>query len=312
MAVILEMDNVTKSYNKTKVIDQFSLKVEKGHIYGLIGPNGAGKTTIMRMLAGLSYQDSGQIKLFGQSDNLDIQRSRMSFMLEAPYIDGTMTARQNMSYIRYLRGVASEERIDEILEFIGLANTGKKQTRNYSLGMRQRLGIGMALLSGPEIMVLDEPINGLDPEGIVEVRKMLLKLCKEQETTILLSSHLLSELYELCTDFTIINHGKLIESISRKKLEEKSRKHLVIKTNALDKTVAMLEDKLHIKNYKIIQQELHLYDKVEDLEQFVKLIFDHKFIVIKLVYMEENLEDYYLEKVGDMNGQIIKGRMVSG
>lgn len=312
MAVILEMDNVTKSYNKTKVIDQFSLKVEKGHIYGLIGPNGAGKTTIMRMLAGLSYQDSGQIKLFGQSDNLDIQRSRMSFMLEAPYIDGTMTARQNMSYIRYLRGVASEERIDEILEFIGLANTGKKQTRNYSLGMRQRLGIGMALLSGPEIMVLDEPINGLDPEGIVEVRKMLLKLCKEQETTILLSSHLLSELYELCTDFTIINHGKLIESISRKKLEEKSRKHLVIKTNALDKTVAMLEDKLHIKNYKIIQQELHLYDKVEDLEQFVRLIFDHNFIVTKLVYMEENLEDYYLEKVGGMNGQIVKGRMVSG
>ncbi len=312
MAVILEMEHVTKSYNKTKVIDQFSLKVEKGHIYGLIGPNGAGKTTIMRMLAGLSYQDSGQIKLFGKSDNLDIQGSRMSFMLEAPYIDGTMTARQNMSYIRYLRGVASEERINEILEFIGLANTGKKQTRNYSLGMRQRLGIGMALLSGPEIMVLAEPINGLDPEGIVEVRKMLLKLCKEQETTILLSSHLLSELYELCTDFTIINHGKLIESISRKKLEEKSRKHLVIKTNALDKTIAMLEDKLHIKNYKIIQQELHLYDKVEDLEQFVKLIFDHNFIVTKLVYMEENLEDYYLEKVGDMNGQIVKGRMVSG
>ena len=153
--------------------------MEQGHICGLIGPNGAGKTTIMKILAGFFFPTKGELELFGSPDNLDDSRARMSFMIEQPIIAGPMTARQNLEYIRCLRGYPDEKRIDEILDIVGLANTGKKRASKFSLGMKQRLGIGMALLPKPEIMVLDEPVNGLDPEGIVEVRQLIKRMQEE-------------------------------------------------------------------------------------------------------------------------------------
>lgn len=297
--MILQTENLTKIYGNTKVVDGFSLNVEKGHIYGLIGPNGAGKTTIMKMLAGLVRPDGGSIRLFDSEENLDASRYRMSFMIEAPYLDGSMTARENMEYIHLLRGVEDAGRIDEVLGFAGLADVGKKQVKQFSLGMKQRLGIAMALLSKPEIMVLDEPINGLDPEGIVEIRQMLLKLNEEQEITILISSHILSELAELCTDFALIHHGRLIESFSREELEKKSGRHLVISTNALEQTTAMLKEKLHLERYQIVGSELHLYDHMEEVESVSQMITEHGFIITKLTFEGEGLEHYYLSKVGE-------------
>lgn len=299
MEYILEVKNLTKRYGKTSVVDAVNLSIEKGHIYGLIGPNGAGKTTIMKMLAGLTAQSEGAISFFGSEENLDRNRSRMSFMIEAPYLEPTMTARQNMEYIRYVRGVADEKRIDEVLEFIGLADAGKKKVKNFSLGMKQRLGIGMALLPKPEVMVLDEPVNGLDPEGIVDVRKMLIKLAKEDDITILISSHLLAELKELCTDFAIINNGKMIECMSSQELEERCSNYLAIQTNNIHETVAVLEQQMQITNYKVVaQDELHLYEYVNDVAQVSKTITDSGLILTKLVVEGESLEEYYLSKVG--------------
>ena len=300
MEEILCLEQLTKVFKKGKpaVVDHFNLTIKKGHIYGLIGPNGAGKTTIMKMIAGLVAPTSGRIAIFGNSDHLDESRSRMSFMLEAPYLDKSMTAVQNMQYIRYVRGVAKEERINEILKYVSLADAGKKTVRQFSLGMKQRLGIGMALLPSPEIMVLDEPVNGLDPEGIVNVRNMLRKLCLEEGITILISSHLLSELSELCTDFVIMDHGKLVESISDKELAERCRSFLTIKTNDIDKTAAVLEQKLPMTEYRVMEkEEIRLFTHLDEVEKVSKTITDSGLILTKLVLEGENLEEYYLSRV---------------
>ena len=301
MEYILEVKNLTKRYREKPVVDCFNLSMEKGHIYGLIGPNGAGKTTIMKMLAGLTQPTGGTISLFGSEENLDQSRSRMSFMLETPYLDESMTARQNMEYIRYVRGVADEKRIDEVLESVGLGNVGKKKVAQFSLGMKQRLGIGMALLAKPEVMVLDEPVNGLDPEGIVEVRKLLIQLAQKEQITILISSHLLSELWELSTDFAIIKDGRLVDCLSSQELEEKCRNYLAIQTDNIQETVAVLEQQLQIRDYKVVTNgELHLYEYVNDVKRVSKTITENGFILTKLVAEGESLEQYYLSKVGGL------------
>lgn len=300
METILQLNGLTKIYGDTKVVNNFSLSIEKGHIYGLIGPNGAGKTTIMKMIGGTCMPSAGSIAMFGSEKNLEKSRSRASFMIEAPYIDGSMTARQNMEYIRYMRGIAKKERITEILEFVGLDKTGDKKAKLFSLGMRQRLGIGMALLPSPEIMILDEPVNGLDPEGIVEIRNMLRTLCHENGITILISSHLLSELSELCTDFAIIDHGQLIESLSKEDLNQRCRNFLSVSVDA-DKTeqlATVIEQKLGITEYKVMEgNEIRIYEQLENISNISKTITDNGLTLTKLNLEGENLEQYYLSKV---------------
>lgn len=299
MTYILELKDLTKKYGKKKVVDSVRLSVQKGHIYGLIGPNGAGKTTIMKMIAGLAMEDSGSISLFGSEEHLDESRNRMSFMLEAPFLETSMTAYQNMEYIRYVRGVADKSRINELLAFMGLSDVGKKQVGKFSLGMKQRLGIAMALLPNPELMILDEPVNGLDPEGIVEIRNILKRLAKEKGITILISSHLLAELSELCTDYAIINEGKLIEALSAEELESRCRSYIAIQTDNIHKTTTVLERKLQTQNYKVIENdEIHLFDYVDDVKVVSKAITDSGQIITKFVLEGETLEAYYLSKVG--------------
>ncbi len=299
---VIELKNISKKYGKATVVDNFSLNVEKGHICGLIGPNGAGKTTIMKMMAGLASPTSGEIGFFGKNDNLDLSRKRMAFMLEAPIIDKSMNARQNMEYVRYVKGVADKKKIDEMLDFVGLHDVGKKAAGKFSLGMTQRLGIAMALLTEPEIMVLDEPVNGLDPEGIVEIRLMLKKLSEEKNVTIIISSHILSELSELCTDFSIINHGKQIENLSRDELMAKCRSYYAIRTNDINRTAAVIEDKLGTKQYKVIHgDEIRLFDFLDNIEKVSKTITDNGLILTKFISEGESLEDFYLSKVGAEN-----------
>lgn len=299
---VVQTQKLTKRYGKATVVENFDLTVQRGRIHGLIGPNGAGKTTIMRVLAGLALQDSGTVALFGQSDALEQQRSRMSFMIETPMIDKQMTARENMCYIRYVRGVADESRIDTLLDFVGLGAVGTKRAGKFSLGMKQRLGIAMALLTEPEVLVLDEPVNGLDPEGIVEIRRMLLRLCEEKNTTIIISSHLLSELSELCTDFTILSGGRLIETFSAEQLAEKCKNHICIRTTDINKTAAILEETLSLHAYQVKHgEEIFLYERLEEIEQISKAITDRGLILTKLCVEGENLEQYYLSKVGGQN-----------
>lgn len=299
---VIELKNLSKNYGKATVVDNFSLNVEKGHICGLIGPNGAGKTTIMKMMAGLASPTSGEIGFFGKNDNLDLSRKRMAFMLEAPIIDKSMNARQNMEYVRYVKGVADKKKIDEMLDFVGLHDVGKKAAGKFSLGMTQRLGIAMALLTEPEIMVLDEPVNGLDPEGIVEIRLMLKKLSEEKNVTIIISSHILSELSELCTDFSIINHGRRIENLSRDELMAKCRSYYAIRTNDINRTAAVIEDKLGTKQYKVIHgDEIRLFDFLDNIEKVSKTITDNGLILTKFISEGESLEEFYLSKVGAEN-----------
>lgn len=297
---VITMRGLSKSYKKQEVLHNFSLTVQQGHICGLIGPNGAGKTTIMKILAGLMFQSEGELELFGSPSDLDDSRARMSFMIEQPIISDRMTARENLKYIRYLRGYPDEKRIDEILDIIGLSDTGKKKANKFSLGMKQRLGIGMALLPKPEIMVLDEPVNGLDPEGIVEVRQLIKRMQEEWGVTVLISSHLLSELSELCTDFSIISHGELIENLSREELLVKCRGHIALRTDDINRTAAVLEDKLSVHDYKVIHgEEIHIFECLGKVWHISKTLTDSGIVITKLNEEGQNLEDYYLEKVGD-------------
>lgn len=298
MSDVIKLKGISKQYGKKKVVDNVNLTVEKGHIYGLIGPNGAGKTTIMKMIAGLTLPTEGNIYLFGSEENFDENRARASFMLEAPHIQKDFTAWENMEYIRRLRGIADKKKIDEILELVGLANTGNKLVKHFSLGMKQRLGIGMSLISEPEIMILDEPVNGLDPEGIVEVRHLLQKLSVEKGVTILISSHILSELSELCTDFTIIDKGTIIECLSKEELEANCRSYLAIKTDDTEKLTTILEQELDIKQYVVKEgDEVRVYERIEEIAFISKKITDSGLTLLKLNSEGENLEEYFLSKV---------------
>ena len=301
MEYVMELEGLTKTFGKKTAVDNFSLKIEKGHICGLIGPNGAGKTTIMKMMAALTEPDSGEMKFFG-STNLNEARSRMSFIIEEPYMEHSMTARENMQYLRFIRGVADESRIDMLLDFVGLKDVGKKKVGKFSLGMRQRLGIAMSLLAKPEFMVLDEPINGLDPEGIIDVRKMLLKLTEEEKITILISSHILKELSELCTDYAIVNHGKLIEKLSHEELLLKTKTFIGLRTNDIGRTCTVLEGSLGIRNYKVSpENEIMIYERLEDLERISSIVTQNNLTITKINVEGESLEDYYIGKVGDQN-----------
>ncbi|MBQ7706200.1 MAG: ABC transporter ATP-binding protein [Lachnospiraceae bacterium] len=305
MSSVISLNNVTKTYKhkgkKNTVVDNVSFEIEQGHIYGLIGPNGAGKTTIMKMIGGLAMPTDGEISLFGKKGEkeLDKVRDRISFMIEMPIIEGGMTAKQNMEFIRYIRGVADDKRIDEMLEFVGLGDTDDKPVKRFSLGMKQRLGIGMALLPDPDVLVLDEPVNGLDPEGIAYVRHILKRLGVEDKKTILISSHLLTELYELCTDFIIINEGKLVEKLSKEEMIEHARNYVSLKTDRISETAAFIEKKLLIKDFKVREkEELRLYEGIDDIVKLSKAITDAGFIITRLCEEGESLEEYYLEKTG--------------
>ncbi len=299
MEYIIKTENLTKQYGKQIVADRVNLEVKKGHIYGLIGPNGAGKTTVMRMLAGLTERTGGEIELFGERKELDAYRNRISFMIEAPYLDGGMTAEENMTYVGYVRGVTDKKRRKELLEFVGLSDVGKKPVDKFSLGMKQRLGIAMALLAEPEVMVLDEPINGLDPEGIVEIRELLRKLCEEKGITILISSHILSELATLCTDFIIINKGRILENLSAEELREKCRQYIAIQTDNTEQTAELLrntwKDSVQLNTSG---EEVRLYVSPEEALSISKTITDNGFVIMKFVTVAEDLEQYYLAKVG--------------
>ncbi len=299
MENVVEIEQLSKSYGKKIVVDSFSLKMEKGHIYGLIGPNGAGKTTIMRMMAGLTKEDSGKIWFFGSADP-EKKRGRISFMIEEPYMDYDMSAKQNLEYIRYLRGIPDEKRCDEMLELVGLADTGKKRAGEFSLGMRQRLGLAMAMLPAPELMILDEPINGLDPEGIIDIRNIIKTLVREQKVKVMISSHILKELSELCTDYAIMREGKLIEELSHEELLAKTRSYLALATNDAGRTTAVLEEKLNIRNYKVTHDdEIFIYERLEERELISRTVTESGLVILRLNPEGESLEDYYIGKVGE-------------
>lgn len=311
---IMTASSLTKQYMKNTVVKEVSFKIRKGMICGLVGPNGAGKTTIMKMLGGLTIPTSGSMEIFGERDEKGLahSRSRMSFMIETPYAKQNMTAMQNMEKLRLQKGLPDKGRIKEVLELVGLADTGKKVVKNFSLGMKQRLGIAGAMLTKPEIMVLDEPVNGLDPEGIVEIRELLLKLNREEHVTILISSHLLSELSLLCTDYLFIRHGEIVQDISADDLKRTCHEYLRISTDNNSLMPAVLENKLGLKDFTVQKDgSVHLYEKTEDIRLISKTLFENNIIPTEIHMHDANLEEYYMKLVGDDDVQRDKSADIS-
>ncbi|MBR1865628.1 MAG: ATP-binding cassette domain-containing protein [Lachnospiraceae bacterium] len=299
--VIIDVRYLEKQYMKQKAVKNASFQIRKGMICGLIGPNGAGKTTIMKMLGGLVLPTEGRIFMYGDSTEKGLAqaRSRMSFMIETPYAKEKMSARENLEKQRIQKGIPDKKRVDEVLEIVGLSDTGKKQVKNFSLGMRQRLGIANALLAKPEVMVMDEPINGLDPEGIVEIRELLLRLNREEHITIIISSHILTELSLLCSDYIFIHHGELMQTLSVDELHKICKQYYHIHTDNDTMAVAVLQEKLGVAEFDVEEDgSIRLYERLEDMRLVSKTLYDHGVIPLELNLHEANLEQYYMDMVG--------------
>ena len=299
--IILEANGLTKIYKNTIALDHIDLQIEKGKIYGFIGQNGAGKTTFLRLITGLAFPTSGTLSLWGysESDKLQEQRKRLGCMIETPALFTSMTAYQNMEIQRIQRGIPDKTIIEKTLAMVGLTDTGKKIVRNFSLGMRQRLGIAIALLNTPEFLILDEPINGLDPAGIVEIRNLLKRLNKEYGMTILVSSHILEELYQTASEFILIDRGRIVEEISDHELNERCKRHIAIKTANAQKALMVLEEKLHTDNFQLMPDGIiRLYDYLNNLEAVASALSEANILVTGLSVSGDTLEDYFLSKIG--------------
>ncbi|MNW39243.1 putative ABC transporter ATP-binding protein YxlF [compost metagenome] len=303
---VLKTNSLTKSYNGAYALRDLSIALEPGKIYGLIGQNGAGKSTLMRMVAGLAFPTAGSIELFGQSGEKDLQaeRKRLGCMIEYPSITPNLSAKDNLTLHRILRGIPSETIENELLTLVGLSDTGKKKAKNFSLGMKQRLGIAIALLGDPELLILDEPINGLDPLGVVEIRNLLIKLCEERHMTILISSHNLPELYQVATDYLIIHQGKLMQSITLAELEESCKHHFLINCDQPEKLVSVLEVQLDTVNYKVMPDKtVKLYDYLGEQEFVAKTLYENGIAVSNFSIQGDTLEDYFISVIGGgLNG----------
>ena len=300
--VLIEAKNLEKQYMKHKALKDASFEIRDGMICGLIGPNGAGKTTIMKILGGLVIPTGGEISIYGGKSEAELAkaRRRMSFMIETPYAKEKLSARENLEKQRLQKGIPDKKRIDEVLEIVGLKDVGKKPVKNFSLGMRQRLGIAISLLTKPEIMVLDEPVNGLDPEGIVEIRELLLRLNRDEHITIIISSHILSELSLLCTDYIFINKGEIIQKVSAPELKHICKEYYHIDTDNNALAVAVLAEKMGITQVEIEKNgSIRLYENLDNIREVSRTLFENGIIPVVLNMHEANLEEYYMNMVGE-------------
>lgn len=298
MSLVLQTNDLTKKYGKQIAVNKVNLNIEKGDIYGLIGKNGAGKTTIMKIACGLIYQDQGDIKLF-ESNNLQKARKRMGCVIEQPALYPNMTARENLIYYDKLLGIADYGNVDEVIGLVGLQNTGKKKTKAFSLGMKQRLSIAISLLGNPDFLILDEPINGLDPSGIKEVRELLLKLNSENEITILISSHILGELTKIATKYGVINKGVLIDEFQAVELEERCKKCLTIVVNNSEKAAYVLKNNINSSDFKVFDEgKICIYDYLDIPEQINKELVENGVLVSGICLEGNDIEGYFVKLMG--------------
>ncbi len=296
---VLKTDKLTKVYGKNKVVNEVSMHVKKGDIYGFIGKNGAGKTTFMRMVSGLASPTEGSMELFGEKD-LEVQRKRIGSLIESPGIYPNMTASDNLEVVRRTLGITDRHIVEKILEFVGLESAGKKKVKNFSMGMKQRLGLAISLMRNPDFLVLDEPINGLDPSGIKEVRDLLLKLNEERQITILISSHILGELSKVATKYGIIRDGVLIEELDTMQLAEKCRRCQKITVDDVEKAAHILEETLFIRSYDVPDQHIiRIFENLEKAEKINQAIIMGGVAMKESCLVGQDLEGYFMEHLGD-------------
>lgn len=298
---ILRTINLSKKYKDKLIIDNVNMNIRRGDIYGFIGENGAGKTSVIRLITGLVKITSGNIILFNsdREENIKTQRKRIGSLIESPALYPEMTAYQNLEAIRLQRGISGKQEIDRVLDLVNLKNAKNKKVKNFSLGMKQKLAIAIALLGDPEFLILDEPINGLDPVSIVEIRELLKKINKDKGTTILISSHILKELNQLATTYGVISNGKLIDEFSSQDLEQRCKLSLDIKVDDINRAVIIIEEQLNTNNFKVIKDNtIKLFDYINQPGKVSSVLAKNNIEIQQIMTNGEDLEDYYVNLIG--------------
>ncbi len=297
---VIETQDLVKVYGKYAAVNRVSFSLNKGDIYGLIGKNGAGKSTLLKMIMGLTPVNSGEISIDQSQNHLELLKSRhrVGFMME-PGFFGDLSARQNLEYFRLIKGIADKSVVDEALKLVDMDQV-KKPFKAYSMGMKQRLAVANALMGRPEIIILDEPINGLDPEGIADFRKLIMSLNKDYGITFVISSHILTELSLMATRFGFIDKGVLLSEMSQQELHEVNQKSLRIKVDNVDLATELIESVLESKNYQVNDKgEIILFDFVQSPEVVAKVLVEKGIALYQLSANETTLEEYFLNLVGD-------------
>jgi len=299
MDYVLKTNSLCKHYKNFKALNGLTMNVPKGSIYGFVGRNGAGKTTLIRMVCGIQFPTDGNFELYGvknTDEKISDTRRKMGAVIETPSIIPCLNARKNLEMQYDIMGVPDYKGIDELLDLVGLKNTGKKLAKNFSLGMRQRLGIAVALCGNPDLLVLDEPINGLDPQGIIDMRELILKLNREKKITIIISSHILDELSKIATHYGFINDGRIVREMSAEELEQECQKCMRI--NVTDTTVlARVLDTMKL-DYKIIDNEIADIYGSPNITDLALSLWDEKCKIISVSEHDENLESFFISLVG--------------
>lgn len=299
--IVLQTEGLTKAYGDFTALDHVSVRLEKKHIYGFIGENGAGKSTFMKIITGLTYPTEGTYSLLGK--DTDPERGKMrkyiGSMIEAPALYPNYSIMKNLELQRILIGNPDKAVCDKVLDMVGLTEVKHKKVSNLSMGMKQRLGIAKALIGNPQLLILDEPINGLDPQNIVALRVMLKKLSEEKNVTIFISSHILNELYLLATDFIFIHKGRIIEELTHEQLEAKCRQYICIKVDNVPVALTVLDKLLGNPDYKVVSDnEIHLYSDTKDMEAISRTFMQNNIVITELSVMEQTLEDYFITITG--------------
>lgn len=300
MEYVLRTNNLCKSYGHFKALNGLTMNVPKGAIYGFVGKNGAGKTTLIRLICGLQYPTAGDFSLYGvpnTEDKINQTRRRMGAVVETPSIYLGMTAEDNLKEQFRILGLPSFDGINDLLRLVGLENTGRKKARNFSLGMKQRLGIAIALAGDPDFLVLDEPVNGLDPQGIIEIRELILKLNRERQITVLISSHILEELSKLATHFGFIDGGHMIKEISAEELEKACRKCTRVEVSNTG-VLARVLDKMGEEYSVISPNQADIYAKI-NITRLTLALAEEGCELISAAERDESLESYYVSLLGE-------------
>lgn len=302
MEHVLQTNGLTKAFGKRTAVNRVNMQIKKGDIYGFIGQNGAGKTTLIRMISGLAAPTSGSIELFGAKD-LVRQRNKIGTVIENPSIYFHMTAAQNLEIQRRILGLKDKSVIERTLNLVGLAGVGKKKAKNFSLGMKQRLAIALAIMGEPELLILDEPTNGLDPSGIKEIRELIERLNQEKGITVLISSHILGELSKFATRYGIIHQGTLIQEFTEDELWERCKSNLAVTVapGEVERACAILENTLNTKQYQVGQDGvIYLYDFIEEPGRVNYALVTEGVTVTGLNVSHVDLEEYFLKTIGGL------------
>jgi ABC-2 type transport system ATP-binding protein len=299
--IVLRAAGVTKRYGPAYALQNVNLEIKRGQIYGLIGLNGAGKTTFMRAVMGLISLDSGRLELFGEDSagGLRKERRKIGQSIETPALYPHMTAAQNLEIQRIIGGVPEKSAVAKTIQIVGLAETGRKKTRNFSLGMKQRLALGIALITNPELLILDEPTNGLDPQGIVEIRNLCKSLAAEHGITLLISSHILDELSLVATHYGIIHNGRMVKQLSAEDLARESRQYMRIVSDKPEKVMTVLREKFAVTDCMAAENdEIRLFEKFDLAGDINRELVMANITVRAIAVAEQRLEDYFIALTG--------------